>query len=337
MSVRSRVARIGLLVRRAVWIGALIPGCNPPISEYEARGDRYSAQGEYVDAQVEYQLALDEAGGEAPGALRMKAAELALRLKDFREAGQLFGALIEDDEDTEDEILALYYLHARRWAAVGDTFAALEAIEWLQSRDSTASLGSLYYVLGDAAYTRPDYDQAIAAYLMGLARVPGEASPLVYRRLGEAHERRRNCAAAIEYFQRYLSAVGDEDDIETGDVRYRLGSCAFRLAERAFANADYRRAMEYLERMGRTGEPVSRLPDADLMMARIHERLGDREDAMEYYRRVVEQGSDRSSRATLEAYRRLKQLEFGMPVDTAERLADEAARDSARQAGRRPR
>jgi tetratricopeptide (TPR) repeat protein len=321
----------------AAWAAvALLVGCSPRINESEERGDRYSARGEYVDARVEYQLALDQAGGEAPAGLRMKAAVLALRAKDFTDANRLVEELLEDESDYADRVTALYYLYAQRWAAVGDTFAALRAIEWLQLRDSTASLGSLYYILGDAAYARPDYDQAIASYLMGLARVPEEATPVVYYRLGEAHERGRNCAAAVEYFQRYLAKAAEEaaEAAEAGEVRYRLGSCAFRLAERAFANDDFRRAQAYLELMIRTGEPVSRLADADLVLARIQERLGDRDKAMEFYGRVLERSRDRSSRTAVEAYRRSKQLEFGLPLETVEWLAEKAMRDSLRQSRR---
>lgn len=308
-------------------------GCSPRIHESEERGDRYSARGEYDDARVEYQLALDQVHGDAPAGLRMKAAVLALRAKDFTEAGRLFDELLDDEDEYAGKVAALYHLHARRWAAAGDTFAALRAIEWLQSRNSSLSLGSLYYILGDAAYARPDYDEAIAAYLTGLARVPDEATPVVYYRLGEAHERGRNCAAAVEYFQRYLATAPAEATgaAETGEVRYRLGSCAFRLAQRAFANDDFRRAQTYLELMIRMGEPVSRLADADLVLARIQERLGDRDKAMEYYQRVLERSRDRSSRTAVEAYRRYKQLEFGLPLDTVERLAKRAARDSLRQ------
>lgn len=321
-------------LRRGLVLVLAAFACGPRGNEFEDRGDRYSSRGEYVDARVEYQLALAEAGGEARTELRMKVAELALRSKDFREADRLFEVLLAREKDHAGKVSALYYLHARRWAARGDTFAALEAIEWLQQRDAAAGLGSLYYVLGDAAYARPDYEQAVAAYLMALARVPDEATPLVYYRLGEAHERRRNCAVAVQYFRRYLAAVGDSVSMDTGDVRYRMGSCAFLLAERAFAGGDYSTARRYIELMVRTGEPVSRLAESDLMLARIYERTGDRDRAMALYQRVVEQSRDRSSRTAMEAYRRLKQLEFGLPLDTAERLAEEAVRDSLRRARR---
>ena len=87
------------LAPRDLMILAVLAGlvaCNPRVDEYQERGDQYAAQGEYVDARVEYQLALEEAGGDAPSGLRMKAGDLALRSKTFNEANQLFGELIED-------------------------------------------------------------------------------------------------------------------------------------------------------------------------------------------------------------------------------------------------
>ncbi|CAN5194393.1 hypothetical protein BH18GEM1_BH18GEM1_01320 [soil metagenome] len=335
MTLRAQHTARRCAARGAVGITiVLATACTTSSSEYEKRGDRYSSRGEYVDARVEYQLALDQAGEGASADLRMKAAVLALRSKDFGDAEGMFDRLLAEEQGYADRVASLYYLHAQRWAAAGDTFAALRAVDWLQERDSTASLGTLYFMLGDAAYGRPDYEQAVAAYLMALARVPDEATAVVSLRLGEAHERRRNCAAAIGYFRRYLAAQGEEGSLEAGDVRYRMGSCAFLLAERAFASADLPRAQRYIDLMVRAGEPVNRLADADFMQARIHERLGDREKALQYYRRVVEQNRDRSSRTSMEAYRRLKQLEFGLPLNTAERLAEEAARDSLRQARR---
>lgn len=318
--------RRGVLGMAAV---AVLAACSPPITESEERGDRYSARGDYADAQVEYSLALEQAGGDAPPDLRLKAADLALRSKDFREAARLFGDLLEDEAEYGERVEALVTLHARRWAAQGDTFAALRAIDWLQAHDSTAGLGALHYTIGDAAYVRPDYDAAIAAYLTGLARAPEDAGSEIQARLGEAFDRRRNCAAAVPYFQRYLDS-GQADELRGADIRYRLGACAFRLAERAFANQDMERAAQYLDLMVRTGEPVSRLVEADLMRARIAEWGGDRDAAMDAYRRVMERGGSRQTRATMEAFRRLKQLEFGLPLRTAERAAEEEARQARR-------
>jgi lipopolysaccharide biosynthesis regulator YciM len=301
-------------------------GCNPRIGEFEERGDRYSAQGSYADALVEYELALEEGGGGAPAGLRMKAGALALRSKSFSDASRHFDALLENEDSYRDQVAALYNLQAQRWRATGDTFAAVQAVQWLVERDSTANLGPLYFLLGDAAYARPDYDAAIRAYLLGLARAQAQAPPEVYARLGDAFERKRQCATAIEYYERYLSA---DSAAATGDARYRYGTCAFRLAERAFNNDDLPAARKYAEIVLRNGEPVSRIDDAELIMARIHEWDGNREAAMETYKRIAERNAGRQSRAGLEAYRRYKQLEFGLPLRSEERAraAEERAAD----------
>lgn len=293
-------------------------GCEAEGGASVARGDRYSARGEYADATVEYAIALEAAGEDAPTELRLKAAELALRSKDFNAADRMFDALIQRDPDYAGRVRALHHLHARRWSAQGDTFAMLRAIEGIRARDSTAGLGSLYYALGDAAFARPDYDEAIAAYLMGLARVPEEAGLDVYARLADAYEQRRDCPAALEYLNRFLElAEGEGGDDE--EIRYRMGSCSYRLAERAFANEDYEAASGYLQTVLRSGEPPNLVPDALLMRARIEERRGNRNAAMDTYRRVVEAEEDRESPAALRAFRRLKQLEFGLPLEGAER------------------
>lgn len=303
-------------------VGLLLAGCGPKGAASEARGDRYSARGQFADAAVEYEIALEAAGENAPSELRLKAAELALRSKDFNGAGRMFDALIERDPDYGDRVRALYYLHARRWSSQGDTFAMLRAIDGIRDRDSTASLGSLYYALGDAAFTRPDYDAAIEAYLMGLARIPEEAGPEVYARLADAYEQRRDCPAAITYLERYMQITGGDDrEGEAGDqeeVRYRLGSCSYRLAERAFANEDYEAASRYLDTLLGTGQPPNLLPEALLMMGRIQERAGNRDGAMGFYRRVMEEEEDRETPVALQAFRRLKQLEFGFPLETTE-------------------
>ena len=140
--------------RLAIVTAVVLAGCGPEGAASEARGDRYSARGQFADAAVEYEIALDAAGEDAPSNLRLKAAELALRSKDFNGAERMFDALIERDPDYADPVRALYYLHARRWSSQGDTFAMLRAIDGIRDRDSTASLGSLYYALGDAAFSR---------------------------------------------------------------------------------------------------------------------------------------------------------------------------------------
>jgi tetratricopeptide (TPR) repeat protein len=295
--------------------GVFLAACNPRIGEFEERGDRYAAQGNYADALVEYELALEEAAGGGSADLRMKAGALALRSKSFSDAGRHFEALLERDPSWRDRVAALYNLHAQRWRAAGDTFAAVQAVQWLVESDSTVNLGPLYFLVGDAAYARPDYDAAIQAYLLGLARAGGQASPQVYARLGEAFERKRQCATALEYYQRYL----DADSTVAGDARYRYGTCAFRMAERAFNGEDYDAARKYIDIVIRNGEPVSQLDDAELMMARIHEWDGNREAAMDAYRRIASRTQGGRSRAGLEAYRRFKQLEFGLPLRSQER------------------
>ena len=306
-----------LAVGVAAWLAS---GCNPRIGEFEERGDRYSAQGAYADALVEYELALEEADGGAPAGLRMKAGALALRSKSFSDASRHFDALLGQESTYRNRVAALYNLHAQRWRAAGDTFAAVQAVHWLVERDSTVNLGPLYYLLGDAAYARPDYDAAIQAYLLGLARASEHAPTQVYARLGAAFERKRQCATAIEYYERFLAA---DSTASVGDARYRYGTCAFRMAERAFNNEDYASAREYIQIVIRNGEPVSRLDEAELMMARIHEWEGDREAAMDAYRRIAERTGGRQSRAGLEAYRRFKQLEFGLPLRSQERAPTE--------------
>jgi lipopolysaccharide biosynthesis regulator YciM len=308
--------RIAIDPRSLVPLVVLLAGCNPRIGEFEERGDRYSAQGSYADALVEYELALEAAGGRAPAELRMKAGALALRSKNFSDASRHFDALVENEDSYRDRVTALYNLQAQRWRAEGDTFAAVQAVQWLVERDSTANLGPLYFLLGDAAYARPDYDAAIRAYLLGLARAQAQAPPEVYARLGDAFERKRQCATAIAYYERFLSA---DSAAATGDARYRYGTCAFRLAERAFNNDDLQSARKYVEIVLRNGEPVSRIDDAELIMARIHEWDGNREAAMETYKRIAERNAGRQSRAGLEAYRRFKQLEFGLPLRSEER------------------
>jgi tetratricopeptide (TPR) repeat protein len=315
-----------LSARALVALALAALACSPQIEEFEERGDRYSAQGEYVDAQAEYQLALEAAGDDPPGRLRMKAGSLALQARNFSEANRLFLRLLADDGSYEDRVLALYHLQAQRWTATGDTFAALQAIQWIQARDSTANLGSLYFTLGDAYFARPDYDAAIGAYLLGLARAADQAPVEVYARLGDAYDRRRHCPAAVGYFQTFLSRAPREQEL-VADARYRLGDCALKLAERAFAADEYDEARRYVEMVLASGEPVSRLDEADLLLARLWERFGDRDRAMDQYRRVVDRSPDKSSRASVEAYRRLMQLEFGLPLETSEAVARRRERE----------
>lgn len=305
-------------VRLLVAILMAMIGCEAEGGASETRGDRYSARGMYADAAVEYGIALAAAGEDAPAELRLKAAELALRSKDFNAANRMFEELIRREPGYAGPVRALYYLHARRWSAQGDTFAMLRAIEGIRARDSTANLGSLYYDLGDAAFARPDYEEAIAAYLMGLARDPEEATPDVFARLADAYEQRRDCPAALEYLGRFLE-LSEAEGRDDQEIRYRMGSCSYRLAEKAFANADYGAALGYLQTLLRTGEPPHLVPEALVMMARIEELGGNRDAAMNYYRRVVEAEEDRQSPVALRAFRRLKQLEFGFPLEGAER------------------
>jgi hypothetical protein len=49
---------------------------------------------------------------------------------------------------------------------------------------------------------------------------------------------------------------------------------------------------------------------------------------MDYYRRVMDEEEDRETPVALQAFRRLKQLEFGFPLETTERLREASERGS---------
>lgn len=300
-----RLAGVGILIAAIA--------CGQEGQRSEDRGDRYSAAGELLDARVEYELALERAGEDAPFQLRLKAAELALASKDFEVAAGGFTALVSEQPEFAERASALYLLHADRWLAAGDTFAALRAVDWLRAQDTTANLGRLHYVLGDVAYARPDYAAAAVAYRLGLANDSTAATSRVYARLGEASSRTRNCVAAVAYLQTYLEITENSGD-EAEASRHALGTCALRLAQRAYSRQDYERAMSYVQMMVRVGEPASRMLEADLLTGKLHERFGNREAAMRYYQRVLNADEQIRSRPAVEAFRRLKQLEFGMPL-----------------------
>ena len=57
----------------AVAAGLLLAGCRTEGGASEDRGDRYSARGQFADAAVEYEIALEAAGEKAPSELRLKA------------------------------------------------------------------------------------------------------------------------------------------------------------------------------------------------------------------------------------------------------------------------
>jgi hypothetical protein len=50
-------------------------------------------------------------------------------------------------------------------------------------------------------------------YLLGLSLDPGGASVDVYARLGDAFDRKRNCVAAVTYFERYLLEAGHDGSL----------------------------------------------------------------------------------------------------------------------------
>jgi hypothetical protein len=60
----------------AVWLAfaaaLLLAGCGREGGASEARGDRYSARGQFADAAVEYEIALEAAGENAPSELRLR-------------------------------------------------------------------------------------------------------------------------------------------------------------------------------------------------------------------------------------------------------------------------
>ena len=248
--------------------------------------------GRTEDALAEYQVALRQRGDQP--AILSRLAHGYSHLDRLDETHDYYSRLLAIDSSYVDQAVADYLEMATRALEGGDRpqFArALEQMELLRPGilpdDLALPFARYYYELGE-------YSSALPLYLAALAAQPDSVEPQVEYELGRVYYELGECGQALVHFRTFLATrPGGE---ARRDSRWHAGQCAFQLAQRSRSDGRPTEALAGFEEVIALRAPQTLLDDAWFERGEILFSLGEFDEAVRSYQRVLDLNPSRVGR-----------------------------------------
>lgn len=283
----------------------LLAGCGDSETAL-LRGDRFWADSNYTSALAEYRLALGQR--ETPE-VRARVAHAYIKTGQFERAREAYDRLLQDGRAYVDQAIMDYVTAARQARDRSDRYgmavaveAALELRPGLPLDDMAAPLARYYASSGDG-------DRALDFFERALGSVdPDSVSDLLFE-IGELHDDRGTCEEAIGFFEAYLDRAPDGPRVD--EARWHVGECAFQLGRTQRQQGDLEKATEYLDRTVQLGVPQSLQDQAWFERGEAYLGLGNRDEALRSFRRVLELNRLGTGQLVERAQQRIDLIRFG--------------------------
>jgi tetratricopeptide (TPR) repeat protein len=272
-----------------------------------ARGDRLWAKGDQEGALAEYRLALRQSGGDSE--ILERVAHAYVHRGDLIRARESYERLITRSPDKIDQAVYDYVRLANRRHERRDFHGMASAMEYafalrpqLRVPELEAALGRHYRDSGDPRRGLGFLERALAT------AAPQDAPNLLYE-IGLVHASIGSCEQAMGYFEAYQARAprGRHAD----EARWNLGQCAFELGRDARQEGQLMRALGYLDIVLEIGVPATVQDQAWFERGEVLYALGQHEEALSAYRRVLDLNPARTGQLVERAVRRIEQIRFG--------------------------
>lgn len=303
MTVREWIVRGTAGILAAVALAA----CEDPVDRSIVRGDRYLAVGDTDKAIAEYLLARRVSGDTDNLLLRLGHAYAARG--DVDEALTVYETLTEREPRLRHQAaasLAGLAWSARERGATENMSRALQPlVDW-----------GLGYLPADlqrslAAYHAAEGDHARALSLrLALLAGDGDPDPAVLYDVGLAYEQLGACTRALPFYRDFLEAMEDSRS-SLEDARYHYGNCLYVSADEDRAEGRPAAALEKLGEMVELGVPRTHMVEAHFLVGELHLALGETDEALANYARVLELNPTRTHALVRRAEERIRQIRFG--------------------------
>ncbi|MDE2721700.1 tetratricopeptide repeat protein [Candidatus Palauibacter polyketidifaciens] len=284
-----------------------VAACEDPVDRSVVRGDRYLAVGDADMAIAEYLLARRVSGDTDDLLLRLGQAHAARG--DVDEALTVYETLAERDPRLRHQAAAslagLAWSAQERGAAENMSRALQPLVDWglgYLPADLQRSLAAYHAAEGD-------YARALSLRLALLAG-EGEPEPAVLYDVGLAYEQLGACTRALPFYRSFLEAM-EESRSNPEDARYRYGNCLYVSAAEDRAEGRPAAALEKLTEMVELGEPRTHMVEAHFLIGELHLALGQTDEALVNYARVLELNPTRTHALVRRAEERIRQIRFG--------------------------
>lgn len=274
--------------------------------DHVAWGDRLLGAGRTEAAIAEYQVALRKRGEEPEILLRL--AHGYAHLNRLDEASDYYARLLAIDSAAADQAVADFLAMAKRALERNDRARMARALEQLEALrpgevpdELSLPFARYYYELGEYVLALPLYLAVVAGADSVEPEVRYELAR-VYYELGE-------CGQALLHYQDFLE-IRRWGEL-SAEARWHAGQCAYQLAQKDAQAGKPTEAVEKYELVIELGSPRALQDDAWFERGELKFSLGEFEEALRSYQRVLDLNPSRSGQRVRLAEDRIRNIRYG--------------------------
>lgn len=285
-------------------------GCRGDVRDHIEWGDELLGSERPEAAMAEYQVALRQRGEEPEILVRLAHGYAYLDRLD--EASDYYSRLLASDSSYADQAVADFLFMARRAAKRNDRAGLARALEQLERirpgtvpEDLALTFARYHYELGE-------YAEALPFYLAVYAD-PDSVNPDIHYELARVYEALGECGHALARYLDYL-AVRRRGSL-AADARWHAGRCVYALAQVDKSEGRPAQALERLELLIELnsrgpGAPQVLLDDAWFERGELLFVLGEFDEAIASYERVLDLNPSRTGRLVRSAEDRIRAIRY---------------------------
>lgn len=274
--------------------------------DHLAWGDRLLGVGRAEAAIAEYQVALRTRGEEPEVLLRL--AHGYAHLDRLDEASDYYARLLAVDSTYADQALADFYAMAKRALEGNDRARLARALEQLEAirpgavpLEFSLPFARYYYGLGEFA-------NALPLYLSVLAMEPDSVEPGVRYEVASVYYELGECEQALIHYRAFLGQRGGGE--LRRDTRWHAGQCAYQLAQKDKEVGRPEDALRGYEMVIEFGSPQTLLDDAWFERGELLFSLGEFDEAVASYQKVLDLNPMRTGRRVRLAEDRIRSIRY---------------------------
>ncbi len=267
--------------------------------------------GRVEEAMAEYQVALRRRGEQPDVLLRL--AHGYAHLDRLDETGDYYSRLLALDSSYADQAVADFLDMARRALEGDDRARFARALEQLEAVRPGSVPDKLALPFARYYYELGEYASALPLYLAALAEAPDSLESRVSYELARVYYELQECGRALAHFRAFL-ATRPSGEVRR-DARWHAGQCAFQLARQDRLAGRPTEALAGLELVTALGAPQTLLDDAWFERGEILFSLGEFDEAVRSYQRVLDLNPSRTGRKVRLAEDRIRGIRYRSPEE----------------------
>jgi tetratricopeptide (TPR) repeat protein len=276
------------------------------VRDHLSRGDRLLGAGRPDEAIAEYQVALRREGESAEALLRL--AHGYAHLDRVDEASEYYARLLLSDSAYSDQAVADFLEMAERALQDGDRARLARALERVEEIRPGAVPDRLALPFARYYYELREYASALPLYVSSLTAQADSADPEVRYEIARVYYELGECGQALVHFQAFLA--GRPAGEARAEARWHAGKCAFELAEKDRLAGRPAEALRKYELVIALESPQALQDDAWFEKGEILFALGEFDEAIGCYQRVLDLNPSRTGRHVRLAEDRIRNIRY---------------------------